>query len=186
MLGLLRMVKLVGVVNQKRWSLNKFKLNSLHLLLHLRLFFLFFQQSKDIWEQHDDAPIPLAKSTVNEPVIIQKENCMPQEPFRRYVREIIYVITNDYVIYAVESESDLSLDEDLYAFRKAMESDNSWEWSIATKEETKSMCDNQVWELVELPKGFQSVDSKWVFKTKNDLEGNSERYKAHLIAKCFI
>ena len=47
------------------------------------------------------------------------------------------------------------------------------------------MLQNEVWDLVELPKGHQKVGCKWVFKTKRDSRGNLERYKAKLVAKGF-
>ncbi|KAJ1426951.1 reverse transcriptase [Sesbania bispinosa] len=47
-----------------------------------------------------------------------------------------------------------------------MESKNSEKWFNAMKEELKSMDDNKVWDLVELPKGSKRVGCKWVFKTK--------------------
>ena len=43
------------------------------------------------------------------------------------------------------------------------------------------MEDNDVWDLVELPKGIRTIGSK--FKTKHDSKGNIERYKARLVAK---
>ena len=49
----------------------------------------------------------------------------------------------------------------------------------------QSMKDNDVWDLVELPKGSKPVGCKWVFKTKRDSKGNIERYKARLVAKGF-
>jgi len=51
------------------------------------------------------------------------------------------------------------------------------------KEELKSMDDNKVWDLVELPKGAKQVVCKWVFKTKRDTKSNIERHKARLVAK---
>jgi len=52
-------------------------------------------------------------------------------------------------------------------------------------EEYKSMQDNQVWDLVPLPKDKKPIDCKWIFKTKRNSEGNMERYKARLVAKDF-
>ncbi|KAL8101103.1 hypothetical protein AgCh_033113 [Apium graveolens] len=49
----------------------------------------------------------------------------------------------------------------------------------------QSMKDNDVWDLVELPKGLKPISCKWVFKTKKDSSGNIERYKDHLVAKGF-
>nr|CAN79747.1 hypothetical protein VITISV_008704 [Vitis vinifera] len=51
------------------------------------------------------------------------------------------------------------------------------------EEELKSMKDNEVWDLVELPKGIKTIGCKWIFKTKHDSKGNVERYKARLVAK---
>ena len=47
------------------------------------------------------------------------------------------------------------------------------------------MANNQVWDLIELPKGAKAIGCKWVFKTKRDSSGNVERYKARLVAKRF-
>ena len=44
---------------------------------------------------------------------------------------------------------------------------------------------NDVWDLVELPNGAKVIGCKWVFKTKKDSLGNTERYKAKLVAKGF-
>ena len=45
------------------------------------------------------------------------------------------------------------------------------------------MSDIDVWELVDLPKGYKPIGCKWVFKTKRDNKGNVERYKARLVSK---
>ena len=45
------------------------------------------------------------------------------------------------------------------------------------------MKDNEVWDLIELPKGIKTISCKWIFKTKYDSNGNVERYKARLVAK---
>ena len=52
-------------------------------------------------------------------------------------------------------------------------------------DELKSMDQNKVWDLIELPNNCKSVGCKWVFKTKRDSKGNIERYKARLMAKGF-
>ena len=53
------------------------------------------------------------------------------------------------------------------------------------KDEIKSMQENDVWNLVELPKGMKPIGCKWIFKTKRDSKGNAERHKTHLVAKGF-
>ena len=49
----------------------------------------------------------------------------------------------------------------------------------------KSMKDNDVWDLVELPEGIKPIGCKWIFKTKRDSKGNIVRYEARLVAKGF-
>ena len=92
-------------------------------------------------------------------------------------------IPDDYIVYALEHESDLSMDNDPVSFKEAVESNNSEKWYNAMKEELKSMTNNNVWEMTKLPKGSKRVGCKWVFKTKRDSMGNVERYKARLVAK---
>jgi len=70
-------------------------------------------------------------------------------------------------------------------FHQAMQDSNSQRWIDAMNEEYKSIQDNQVWDLVPLPKGKKPIGCKWIFKTKRDSEGNVKRYKARLVAKCF-
>ena len=64
-----------------------------------------------------------------------------------------------------------------------MSDENSDKWLMAMKEELKSMDDNNVWEMTELPKDSKRVGCKWVFKTKRDSKGNVERYKPDLLPK---
>ena len=89
------------------------------------------------------------------------------------------------MVYTIENECDLSMDDDPISFKMAMESDNSEEWFDASKEEMKSMDDNHVWDLVELPDGFKTIGCKWVYKTKRDSKGKPERRKSRLVAKGF-
>ncbi|GJU72178.1 zinc finger, CCHC-type containing protein [Tanacetum coccineum] len=55
----------------------------------------------------------------------------------------------------------------------------------AINAEMQSMKDNQVWNLVDLPPNCKTVGSKWLFKKKNDMDGNIHTYKARLVAKGF-
>lgn len=55
----------------------------------------------------------------------------------------------------------------------------------AMEKEIESLRKNDVWELVELPKGRKAVGSKWLFKIKTDAEGFVERFKARLVTQGF-
>ena len=70
-------------------------------------------------------------------------------------------------------------------FREDKNSPQKTNWMTAIKEEMKSVQENDVWDLVELPKDRKAVGSKWVFKVKTAADGSIERYKAHLVAQGF-
>lgn len=74
---------------------------------------------------------------------------------------------------------------DPVSYKEAISSNHSTQWLAAMEDELKSMKDNNVWDLVELPQGVKAVGCKWVYKTKLDSSGNIERYKARLVAKGF-
>lgn len=143
------------------------------------------QPNTEIEQQNEEHSVPPNQEIENEPIAIQEQNIVPQVPLRRSIRERRSTIINDYVVYDVESECDLSLNEEPKTFRKAMESENSEKWSNAAEEEISSMNVNKVWDLVELPDGFKTVGCKWIFTTKRDSKGNLEKYKARLVAKGF-
>lgn len=66
---------------------------------------------------------------------------------------------------------------------EALTSTEKDRWKIAMQKEFESLEENQVWDLVELPKDRRVVGSKWVFKRKIGENGIIERYKARLVAQ---
>nr|KYP41883.1 Retrovirus-related Pol polyprotein from transposon TNT 1-94 [Cajanus cajan] len=111
----------------------------------------------------------------------------PQEvPLRRSTRERRSEIPDDYIVFLQEHEDGIGLTkDDPINFCQAMPNSNSQKWIDAMKDEIKSIQDNDVWDLVELPKGVKRIGCKWIFKAKKDSKGNIERYKACLVAKGF-
>jgi len=61
----------------------------------------------------------------------------------------------------------------------------SEKWLEAMKSEMDSMYINQVWNLIEAPKGINPIGCKWVFKKKIDMDGKVNTYKERLVAKGF-
>ncbi|KAL0288461.1 UNVERIFIED_CONTAM: Retrovirus-related Pol polyprotein from transposon TNT 1-94 [Sesamum angustifolium] len=53
----------------------------------------------------------------------------------------------------------------------------------AMKSEIDSMSSNQVWTLVDRPKGVRSVGCKWVYKRKIRVDREVTTFKARLVAK---
>ncbi|KAG6635812.1 hypothetical protein CIPAW_11G068500 [Carya illinoinensis] len=141
-----------------------------------------------IEEVRVDVPIPTSSEKImNDNITDEPSSELPEQiVLRRSQRDWRPAISVDYVVYLQESEFDIGTSEDPLTFSQAIERCDSSKWIDAMKEELKSMDQNQVWNLVELPKGYERVGYKWVFKTKRDSKGNVERHKARLVAKAFL
>ena len=70
-------------------------------------------------------------------------------------------------------------------YSEVMVRSDSESWLGAMRSELKSMDENQVWNMVDLPDGARPIECKWVFKKKTDMDGNVSIYKGRLVAKGF-
>ncbi|KAK4386119.1 Retrovirus-related Pol polyprotein from transposon RE2 [Sesamum angolense] len=83
------------------------------------------------------------------------------------------------VFLAVTSQ----LDNDPKTYREAMSDIDSGKWLEAMKSEMDSISSNQVWTLVDRPKGVRPIGCKWVYKHKIGADGEVTTFKARLVAK---
>ncbi|CAO2163650.1 unnamed protein product [Urochloa humidicola] len=60
---------------------------------------------------------------------------------------------------------------------------NDPDWVNAMHEELNNFTRNQVWELVERPKNYNVIGTKWVFRNKQNEDGIVVRNKARLVAQ---
>ena len=67
--------------------------------------------------------------------------------------------------------------------KKALSCPEKEDWKEAMEAEYKSLCANQVWDLVPPPENCKTISSKWVYKCKRGENGDVERYKARLVAQ---
>ena len=52
-------------------------------------------------------------------------------------------------------------------------------------EEIKCIEKNQTWELVDVPKVKDVINVKWIYKTKQDPNGNVQKHKGRMVARGF-
>ena len=57
-------------------------------------------------------------------------------------------------------------------YEEAMVSPGSTKWLEAMKSEMRSMYENKVWTLVDLPDDRQAIKNKWIFKRKTDADSS--------------
>ena len=70
------------------------------------------------------------------------------------------------------------------SYREAMASVHAYEWNLAVQRELKSMHDKQVWRVVPRTKQ-KPIGMRWVFKAKQDENGDVIKFKGRLVAKGF-
>ncbi|XP_077222160.1 uncharacterized protein LOC143856003 [Tasmannia lanceolata] len=136
----------------------------------------------------EDGPIDGLPPQVD--VVIENANQNPQEVEdvvapRRSSRIRKPAISSYYIVYLQEVDQECANDGDPLTFSQAMSGEDSNLWHEAMRDELESMAKNQVWDLVELPKGANAIGCKWAYKIKRDSAGNNERYKERLVAKGF-
>ncbi|XP_019052469.1 PREDICTED: uncharacterized protein LOC109114377 [Nelumbo nucifera] len=56
-------------------------------------------------------------------------------------------------------------------------------WRKAMNEEIKMIEKNETWELVNRPQDKDTIGVKWVYKTKLNSDGSTQKLKARLVAK---
>ncbi|PNX70746.1 hypothetical protein L195_g057702, partial [Trifolium pratense] len=59
-------------------------------------------------------------------------------------------------------------------------------WLEAMIDELKSIEKNKTWDLCKLPLDKRAIDVKWVYKVKQNPEGQVIKYKERLVAKDFL
>ena len=75
--------------------------------------------------------------------------------------------------------------DELANYEEAMMSLDSAKWLEAMKSEMRSMYENKVWTLVDLPDDRQAIENKWIVQRKTDADSSITIYKARIVAKRF-
>ncbi|KAK4411924.1 Retrovirus-related Pol polyprotein from transposon RE2 [Sesamum angolense] len=75
------------------------------------------------------------------------------------------------------------LDNDLRTYGEAISDIDSDKWFEAMRSEMDPMGSNQVWTLVDPPKGVKPIRCKWVYKHKLGADGEVIAFKARLVEK---
>jgi len=70
-------------------------------------------------------------------------------------------------------------------YKQAVTCKDKIEWLHAMDSEFNSLLKNQTWDLVDPPKGANTVGSRWIYTIKRQPDGTIKRYKARLVCQGF-
>lgn len=68
---------------------------------------------------------------------------------------------------------------------QALKGEDGHYWKEAMNEEYKSLIENNTWEIVPRPQHRATIDGRWVFWTKRNIDGSVKRHKARFVARGF-
>ncbi|KAJ9536493.1 hypothetical protein OSB04_un000330 [Centaurea solstitialis] len=139
----------------------------------------------DLQEVEEDVTLPIVEPvTQQEHVETQPETVeeVQTQDLRRSTR--VRQEPDRYLGFLVSQDGG-DLNEPTF-YGEAVSGSESEQWQEAMKAEMRSMYDNQVWELTNLPQHCRAVGRKWVFKKKTNMDGNVHTFKARLVEKGFM
>jgi hypothetical protein len=85
--------------------------------------------------------------------------------------------TNSFSVFSLFSQID-----DPLTFEEVVKDDV---WAQAMDEEIKCIENNQTWKLVDVPEDKDVISVKWIYKTKQDADGNVQKHKEKVSCKRF-
>lgn len=71
-------------------------------------------------------------------------------------------------------------------YEEAINGEDTVRWGQAIEEELRTHEINHTWSIVSRTPKMETIDSKWVFKIKDDTEKGTQLYKARLCARGFM
>nr|GEV24199.1 retrotransposon protein, putative, Ty1-copia subclass [Tanacetum cinerariifolium] len=91
-------------------------------------------------------------------------------------------VPNRYGYYVDIEEYELRDLDEPPNYKAVLADPESDKWLEGMNTEMQSMRDNQVWYLVDISSNGQTVGCKWLFKKKNDMDGNSSKDSLTIVA----
>ena len=91
---------------------------------------------------------------------------------------LAHIADIDFAMTCVENDDPVTIDD-------LKHREDAGKWQKAMRDEIDSLHANKTWDLVERPKNCRTIQTKWVFKTKRNQNGDIVRHKARLVARGF-
>ncbi|KAL2531771.1 Uncharacterized protein Adt_05122 [Abeliophyllum distichum] len=124
-------------------------------------------------------------TNIDENVMIPNEATVQDLPPLRKSQRVIKKLSR--YLFVGESKQAISTEQvdDPNSYKEAINDVDADLWRLAMNTEMESMYSNQVWELVDAPKGTKPIGCKWVYKRNRGEDGKVETFKTRLVTKSF-
>lgn len=79
--------------------------------------------------------------------------------------------------------------EEPETYSRAMQGPYATHWARAMEEELDQLHKNEMWTLMhrhKMEKGHKALGGKWVYKVKQDVDGNVAQFKAKWVVKGYL
>lgn len=126
--------------------------------------------------QHFDNYIVKLPPSVNHKYHVSKQESLTVHPISNFISYEKF--SNDHKAFLTT----ITFSDEPKNFKQASLDEH---WRASMQQEIKSLKKNGTWTFTNLPKGKQTIDSKWVYKVIYKPNGEVEQYKVRLVTKEF-
>ena len=143
------------------------------------------------------APVEQAEEQVEEPMVIESSDESEYESGNELVEVPVHaepqpaadrerrVLRNRANIRMPARYANVAEHRVPESYKEAMSNEDVEQWTGAIREEFRAHEDNNTWMLVPRSSSQRIIDSKWVFRVKEDPEKKTRRFKARLCARLY-
>jgi hypothetical protein len=134
-------------------------------------------------DNHDEQPVDPVRAPVAAPLAPSRHSVRERRPIQRLGRHMPF---GGHVTVEGERPMERHLAFSSVATPATVtEALKDPDWVAAIDKEMDSMIKNEVFDLVELPRGRKAIGSKVIFKVKTDSTGSVSKLKARFVAQGF-
>lgn len=104
-------------------------------------------------------------------------------------RDITSSLSEDNIILTQHPANNIVMEpsvSDPLSYKAAVSSSSALDWVAAIDNELQNMEHHVVWLIRKLIPGFKPLSCKWVFKTKFNMFGKIDKFKARLVVRGFL
>lgn len=130
---------------------------------------------------HEDSLVDITQNNTKQEVVTQHNDALDELSQKAPHRSPRFL----HKLGKVNCSHVLPTGQEPDTYLEAINSEDKEHWEAAIKQELLNCKTNKIWKQVAKPDNRKVVGCRWVFKIKKDENGNTQTYKARIVAKGF-